>query len=385
MTLALIPAEEFAELLLRGSRFIDVRAPVEFAKGSIPGAVNLPLLTTEERERVGICYKQHGQQAAIALGHALVNGLVKEARVARWCEFLRRHPDTHLFCWRGGLRSRTAAQWMAEAGCPIRVVQGGYKELRHRLLQEIAAASFTEPMVIVGGRTGSAKTDLITRLEGGIDLEAAARHRGSSFGRRAVDPPAQINFENDVALALLRRRMTDPGGTIFLEDEGRLIGAATLPIDLHAAMKRSPLAVVEMPLEFRVGQILHQYICVNLDDYLAQDAAGGFDNFATHLTQSLARIQRRLGPERFALASVLLHEALIAHRERNEIDAHRAWIELLLREYYDPMYDYQLGKSAQRIAFRGSWQEVFEWCDQISRTRPASIAASATPTRAASG
>ena len=35
---------------------IDVRAPVEFARGALPGAVNLPLRDDAERHAVGIRY-----------------------------------------------------------------------------------------------------------------------------------------------------------------------------------------------------------------------------------------------------------------------------------------------------------------------------------------
>ena len=72
-------ARLLGELLLAGTPFIDVRAEIEFVRGTMPGAVNLPILDTAERERVGTCYKEKGQDAAIALGHRLVNGAVKDA------------------------------------------------------------------------------------------------------------------------------------------------------------------------------------------------------------------------------------------------------------------------------------------------------------------
>ena len=67
----------YRDLFLDNVPMMDARAPVEFAKGAFPGVVNLPLMTDEERELVGICYKQRGQQAAIELGHRLVGGAVK--------------------------------------------------------------------------------------------------------------------------------------------------------------------------------------------------------------------------------------------------------------------------------------------------------------------
>ena len=355
------PARLPGELLLAGTPFIDVRAEIEFVRGTMPGAVNLPILDTAERERVGTCYKEKGQEAAIALGHRLVNGAVKEARVAAWCDFARTHPDAWLYCWRGGLRSRTAAQWAAEAGTPVQVVPGGFKALRQRLIDELEQAAPTEDWYIVGGRTGSAKTALINSLPGGIDLEGFARHRGSSFGRRAGIPPSQVDFENALALALLRERHASAGRCLFLEDESRQIGALSVPLQVYRRMRETPVIVLEVPLEQRVSRILDDYIRVDLEEHLALDAEHGFETFSIQLEESLWRIRKRLGAERFLLASRLLQAALSAQRSRGETAEHRAWISLLLEQYYDPMYDYQLGNAAERVVFRGDTTAVRDW------------------------
>lgn len=352
---------DLTELLLSGVSFIDVRAEVEFAKGSVPGAVNLPILDSAEREKVGTCFKRSGQEAAIALGHTLVTGEKKARRVSAWCSFSRSRPDAWLYCWRGGLRSRTAAQWMEEAGCPVRVVPGGYKALRQRLIAELEPVVRTEEWYIVGGRTGSAKTALVNTLPGGIDLEGHARHRGSSFGRRAGFPPTQVDFENALAMDLLRRRHDASGRSLFLEDESRQIGSLSVPLEVYRRMREAPVAVLEIPLEQRVSKILDDYIRVDLAEHCALDAANGFENFARQLEESLTRIRKRLGPERFERAQTLMQSALAAHRVRDATEGHRGWISLLLQEYYDPMYDYQLGQSAGRIVFRGDHAAVREW------------------------
>ena len=362
MTIERVGPSLLPALLRAGTRFIDVRAEIEFAQGGIPGATNLPILDTRERERIGICYKREGQAAAIALGHSLVNGALKQARVQRWCEFACAHPGTHLYCWRGGLRSQLAASWMAEAGVAVPVIEGGYKALRHHLLEELSAPQPREAWFVIGGRTGSAKTALLNSVPGGIDLEACAHHRGSSFGRRADDPPSQIDFENALALALLRRRFEAPGRSLFLEDESRQIGAVTIPPDFYLALKSAPLAVVEVGLEQRIETILQDYVCADLASYRTRDALQGFDHFAAQLQASLARIQRRLGLERYRVADTMLQAALQQHRATGDSSGHRAWIELLLREYYDPMYDHQLGKASARIVFCGDCQAVRDWC-----------------------
>ena len=91
--------------LLVSTRFIDLRAPVEYARGALPGAVNLPLLLDSEREQIGITYARNGPTAAIELGHRLVTGARRRARIHAWVEFAREHPRTCLYCARGGLRS----------------------------------------------------------------------------------------------------------------------------------------------------------------------------------------------------------------------------------------------------------------------------------------
>ncbi|HEX7023023.1 MAG TPA: hypothetical protein VF171_09215, partial [Trueperaceae bacterium] len=82
-------------------RLLDVRAPTEVARGALPDAINLPLMTDEERHHVGIRYKEAGQQAALALGYELV-GPDLERRTARWREACAASP-TAVACWRGGL------------------------------------------------------------------------------------------------------------------------------------------------------------------------------------------------------------------------------------------------------------------------------------------
>lgn len=362
MSTEFVSAAEFERLLYAGTALIDVRAEVEFAHGAIPGAVNLPILTTDERERVGTCYKREGQQAAVALGHRLVSGEIREERAARWCGFLREHPDTALHCWRGGMRSAIAAEWVRAEGQAVRVVEGGYKALRQTLLHELEVLAPRTPLVIIGGRTGSAKTRLINELGAGVDLEGFAHHRGSSFGRRIGMPTTQADFENALAVALLRRRLDAPGATVFLEDESRQIGPVTIPQALYHAMKAAPLVILEVAFEERVERILSDYIFQDLADWLAFDPVDGFARFAQALLDSLARIARRLGGERHREAETLMRAALDRHESAGEAGAHRDWIALLLRDYYDPMYEYQLGRAAGRVVFRGDREAVFGWC-----------------------
>ena len=139
--------DDYRALFLSPTPMMDMRAPAEFTRGAFPSALSLPLMSDEEREQVGICYKQQGQEAAIALGHQLVSGELKERRLAQWADFARQHPAGYLYCFRGGLRSQTVQHWLREAGIDYPRVIGGSKAMRHFLLEElersVAQASFT--------------------------------------------------------------------------------------------------------------------------------------------------------------------------------------------------------------------------------------------------
>jgi tRNA 2-selenouridine synthase len=125
----------FSSLFLNDKILIDLRAPIEFQLGSIPKAMNLPLLTDEERHQVGITYKTHGQDAAITLGHKIVSGDIKAERLQKWIETIQINPDKSiLFCFRGGLRSQTVQKWLQIEGYNCPIVSGGYKALRTYLI-----------------------------------------------------------------------------------------------------------------------------------------------------------------------------------------------------------------------------------------------------------
>jgi len=362
----LVTADYFNDLFLRNISFLDVRAEAEFVKGCMPHAINLPILNNHERHLVGTCYKQRGQQAAIQLGHELVGGELKASRVQQWCEHVVKKPNTHVYCWRGGMRSRLAQQWMSEAGVDVPLIEGGYKALRRSLVAIIDNAARNVPMIRIGGKTGVAKTLLIDEINCSIDLEKYASHRGSSFGRMVNQQPSQSNFEHMLAVNLLRKtRYTSNKKTLFVEDESCSIGVIGIPAKFYEAMRLSPLAVVEMPLEFRVQRVLKEYIIDMLAAYEAEDIENGFENFSNYLIESLLRIQKRLGLERHRHANELLAKALKMQLSTGDVQAHEAWITLILTEYYDPMYAYQIKKNNTSVVFRGSYAEVLEWAWQF--------------------
>jgi tRNA 2-selenouridine synthase len=352
---------EFLPLFLTDIPLLDTRAPVEFNKGSFPNAVNLPLMTDEERELVGTCYKQQGQDAAITLGHSLVSGEIKAARVKAWQQFAEQHPEGYLYCFRGGLRSQTCQQWMQDMGTPYPKIQGGYKAMRRFLIDSSEDICRNSQFVVLAGQTGAAKTEILKRLPTSVDLEELAKHRGSAFGKRVGGQPSQINFENSLAVELLRQRHRHPGKAILLEDESRLIGRCLLPMALQETMKQCPLVFVDVDLESRVEHSFHNYILLKLDDWVANKGEEqGFQCFADELRQSFKNIRKRLGGQRYSTLSAILEQALEEH-QRGDNSLHRQWISRMLAEYYDPLYNHHAEKKKDRTVFRGDVDQVSEY------------------------
>ena len=354
-------SNDYRQILLSGVELMDVRAPVEFAKGAFPSSDNHPLMNDDERHRVGVCYKRQGQDAAIVLGHKLVGGDIKEDRVQAWTEFASANPEGYLYCFRGGLRSRISQQWLKEAGIDYPIITGGYKALRGFLIDTLDDAATQCRFVQLGGLTGCGKTELLQQLNNALDLEGHAHHRGSSFGRHASPQPSQINFENALALDLLRKR--DAGiNTFVIEDENRAIGSCATPLPLHLRFRESPLVWLEEETDLRIERILKDYVIDLSADFIRlQGEDDGFNAYAQRLRQSLHNIIKRLGRERHQRLDTLMQRALDTQRTGGSTALHRDWISALLNEYYDPMYQFQGERHAQRIIFRGNRSEVLSF------------------------
>jgi len=345
---------DFRSLLTNDLPLLDVRAPVEFRKGAFPSSVNLPLMSDEERHQVGIRYKQAGQEKAIELGAALINDDTRQIRVAAWAQFVAENPHGALYCFRGGLRSRIVQAWLKDAGIEYPVIQGGYKAIRQYLITSLATLVEKLDYILIGGRTGTGKTKLLSAFEEGVvDLEHHARHRGSSFGKMTISQPSNIDFENVLTVELLK---LDVAGvkTIYLEDEARMIGRACIPEPLRDAMVAAPIYQLEATMPDRVRNCIDDYVVDLCSRYREQfGEKKGFQAYRLHHLDSLDRIRKRLGGERHAQATKLLQTALDEHGATGETAQYSEFIELLLKNYYDPMYDYQLAKKQNRIVFSG--------------------------------
>ena len=235
---------------------VDVRSPAEFEQGCIPDANNIPVFSNEERAEVGTLYKQKGPDVAMKRGLEIVepklltmaeNGL----KTAKNSELL-------VHCWRGGMRSSSMAQLFETAGIHAKVLRGGYKAYR-----QFVRDSFSKKvdLKIVGGETGSGKTEILAELkklgEQVIDLEGLANHRGSSFGAIGMDKqPTVEQFENVLFDAFQK---IDFSKRVWLEDESRHIGRVFIPEGLWLQMTEAPVYRVEIPFDIRVQRLIKDY------------------------------------------------------------------------------------------------------------------------------
>jgi tRNA 2-selenouridine synthase len=238
---------------------IDVRSPSEFAEDHMPGAISLPVLSDEERARVGTIYVQQDAFLARKIGAALVarnaaahlEGPLSD-RDGGWRPLV--------YCWRGGQRSASFAAILREIGWRVDLVKGGYKSYRSLVVDTLYRDPVAARVVIVDGGTGTAKTRLLHQIaaQGGqvVDLEAMAEHRGSVFGPMGVQQPSQKGFETRLAMALAR---LDPARPVFVEAESSKIGDLIVPPSLWKKMIVAERVDISAPLAARAGHLVGEY------------------------------------------------------------------------------------------------------------------------------
>ncbi len=355
--------EDYHSLILNGAPLIDVRAPIEFSTGHLPASYNFPILSDEERVAVGTCYKQKGRDKAVELGHQLVSGNNRSDKIEAWQQFYSDHPNAVIYCARGGMRSKLSQSWLKEIGIDLPRVHLGYKGLRNYLLSVLDNVD-QHPMLIVSGDTGTGKTELLQNFDAMIDLEGLANHHGSAFGKNITEQPAQATFENALAVNYVQKNDLP---VWLLEDESRNIGKVHLPESLYIAMSKAPIVVVEEPLDNRLHRISQLYFIEMSEKY--RNAYGdelGWDKYCDYLKQGLFALRKRLGLGRFAVLQQILEDALVEQLSTGKIDLHLDWLSILLTEYYDPMYQYQLNKKKDRMIFSSDYQSVSDFIKDYS-------------------
>jgi tRNA 2-selenouridine synthase len=298
---------------------VDVRTPAEFDDDHVPGAVNAPVLSDEERARVGTLHAQSSAFEARKVGAALISRNIA-ALLDEWRDRPRDFAPL-VYCWRGGQRSRSLAHVMNEIGWRAMQLDGGYRAYRRHVVGALAELPARFSYRVICGMTGSGKSRMLAALreEGAqvLDLEAVACHRGSLLGDLPNEPqPSQKRFESRLWHAL---KGLDVARPVFVESESRHIGRVQVPPVLLDAMRAARCVRVDLPLELRVS--------------LLKDEYAHFMDDPSRLTSPLSALVPLHGKaeiERWTEAA-----------ERGDWDG---FVQMLLGRHYDPAY----GRAIQR-------------------------------------
>jgi tRNA 2-selenouridine synthase len=299
---------------------IDVRTPAEFQNGHIPGAVNIPLFTNDERVVVGTIYKQQGSEEAIKKGLEMVG-----PKLNLLIESIKPHVVNNqilIHCWRGGMRSSSVAWLMELTGIKTFTLTGGYKSFRTFMRSQFEK---TYNLRVLGGCTGSGKSKVLHELKNQgqtiIDLETLACHKGSSFGHLGQNNfVTQEMFENLLAWELLK---INSDTTVWIEDESKMIGRKNIPRSFYLQMFSAPVFVLDVPVQIRAEYLTREY--------------GKFSK--EELIEATKRIEKRLGPGQCKQAVEFIS---------NDNLTDSCKISLV---YYDKAYKHGLSKRNQALVF----------------------------------
>ena len=294
---------------------VDVRTPAEFEQGHIPGAHNIPIFSNEERVIIGTLYKKSGKDTAIEKGLSLVGP--KLATFVKQGKKIAKNKKLLIHCWRGGMRSASMAWLFNTAGLTTQVLEGGYKTYR-RSLKSLFSKEI--PMIIVGGFTGSGKTDFLKALEKKgeqiIDLEGIAHHKGSAFGHIGEQKqPTTEQFENNLFEHLLKLNLKKP---IYLEDESRNVGRVWISDEFYKQMRKAPVLKLNVTENIRLERLVTDYAIT--------------EQVKEALIFSVNKIKKRLGGLRTQNSIALINEGNFKEAAK----------EIL--PYYDKTYAYGLSQ-----------------------------------------
>jgi tRNA 2-selenouridine synthase len=298
---------------------VDVRSPSEYAEDHVPGAINCPVLDDAERARVGTLYVQSPFEAK-KLGAVLVARNIARHIEDNWLDRPRSwHPL--IYCWRGGQRSGAMTHILRQIGFAAERLEGGYKNYRRHVLEQLQALPARFSFRVICGLTGSGKSRLLDALQQAgaqvLDLEAIARHRGSVLGDMPdARQPSQKGFDSQLLVAL---QSFDPSRPVYVESESRKIGVLNLPDALLQAMRDGACLRMDTPLKVRVALLREDYAHFLLEPEL--------------LAANLERLQ-----------GIYANDLLKRWRALCEAGEWDELVGELLERHYDPAYS----KSIQR-------------------------------------
>lgn len=309
-----VPTISVVEAQNRQALYIDVRTPKEFEHFCILNASHVPLFLNDEHAQVGTIYNQEGKEQATEIG---LNHFARKLPdlYQQFKAIHREHRDKLLivYCWRGGMRSKSIVSVMSGLGIPVIQLEGGIRAYRQRMLKQIEELTTNKPFIVLSGNTGTKKTDILLNLaEKGypvIDLEGLANHRGSAFGHIGKKPSNQKQFEQGLCRRL---QELEHANYYIIEAESRRIGAVHLPDAILKGKDNGTRIHIEADLALRIETICDMY---PLEKHYEQ------------FMMALVSIEKRL-------PSQIAYEAK-EHMKNHDVTR---VVELLLNHYYDPRY-----------------------------------------------
>jgi tRNA 2-selenouridine synthase len=304
---------------------VDVRTPLEFAEDHVPGAINAPVLSNEERVIVGTMYKDSPFEAT-RLGAAMVARNIATHLDTLFADRPRNWRPL-IYCWRGGKRSGSMTAWFNMIGWRARQLDGGYKAYRHTVVEALGALPGAFSYIVLAGPTGSGKTRMLKALgQAGaqmLDLEGLAAHRGSLLGALPTRAqPSQKSFDTALVQTL---RGFDAARPVFVEAESRRIGVITLPLALVEHLHAAPCIVLDVAREERIALLLEEY--------------GHLFSEREYFREQLQKLTPLHGRERIESWSTLLEE-----------DRRAQLYETLIAEHYDPAYTRSTPRNFAKLA-----------------------------------
>lgn len=298
---------------------IDVRSEAEFLKGHIPNSIHIPLLADFEREEVGKIYKTIGSEAAKARGLELT--AVKLPEIVQEIKNLLKpgYNKAVVYCWRGGLRSKTVVTILELMSVNAFQLIGGYKAYRAQVLEQLTNFQLKPQIVVLCGSTGVGKTELLENLaQKGvpiINLEALAKHRGSVFGHIGLGRTETAqNFDS---LILEKLQKLNDCAYIIVECESKRIGNIYIPDVLHNAMKAGIKILLSSNIETRITRLISEYTKLDKENYEAAIIC-------------INILEKRIGRTKA--------QNMLSDLKAGKI---RDVVRSLLIEYYDPLYGYE--------------------------------------------
>ncbi|MCR8643832.1 tRNA 2-selenouridine(34) synthase MnmH [Paenibacillus sp. N1-5-1-14] len=290
---------------------IDVRSRSEWEEFTIPGAINIPFFDDEERKEIGTIYKQVSIQKAKERGLEIIS-----AKLPSFIKQFAAIPGRKVvFCWRGGMRSKTTATLLSLMDIHVSRLAGGIRSYRQWVVSTLESYEMKPKCVVLGGNTGTGKTAILEQLEDEgypvLNLEALSGHRGSIFGAIGLHPHNQKVFDALLVEALLQHQDSP---YVIVEAESKRLGKVVIPQFLMDAKEQGVQLLIDIPVAERVLNIMKDY-----DPAAHKEAC----------MDAFAHIQKRIHTP----IAATIESSLLTGRYPQAI-------ELLLEHYYDPRYEH---------------------------------------------